>query len=219
MLSGRPATVQYSMRNPLPDDGPRDDLFAPAASERLALLRHHIQIAQGRAQAKGEAAGAGMTVLRQVLAPPGAMMLFLGLWEWLVRVNGWPNYKVASPSDLWPAFWKFRWLFLECGWQTLWRKVAGLLLAIVVGVGRGMVTGLSRTARAGLYPLLVGFDAIPKATVAPILALMFVVQHDMNTILNLFMISVSRSPFRCPSGCRRSNPNSATSCGLSARAG
>jgi len=130
-----------------------------------------------------------MTRARKILVPLAAMALFLLGWEWLVWVNGWPTYKMAAPSDLWPAFWKFRGLFLEYGWQTLWRTVAGLALAVVVGVALGMVMGFSRTARDGLYPLLVGFNAIPKATVVPILALMFVGQHDMNTILVAFMIS------------------------------
>ena len=130
-----------------------------------------------------------MTAVRKIAVPLAAMALFLLGWEWLVWANGWPTYKMAAPSDLWPAFWKFRWLFLEYGWQTLWRTVAGLALAIVVGVAIGMVMGFSRTVRDGLYPLLVGFNAIPKATVVPILALMFVGQHDMNTILVAFMIS------------------------------
>ena len=49
--------------------------------------------------------------------------------------------------------------------------------------------GVSRTMREALYPLLVGFNAIPKATVVPIVALMFVGAHDFNTILIAFMIS------------------------------
>ncbi|MEX5727743.1 NitT/TauT family transport system permease protein [Rhodovulum iodosum] len=127
--------------------------------------------------------------LRKVAVPAIAMVVVLVLWELLVWVQGWPNYKMASPSDLWPAFWKFRWLFLEYGWQTLWRTVAGLSLAVVFGVGLGMVMGFSRTMRDALYPLLVGFNAIPKATVVPIIALMFVGQHDMNTVLIAFLIS------------------------------
>jgi NitT/TauT family transport system permease protein len=130
-----------------------------------------------------------MNTLRKFMAPLIAIALFLAGWEWLVWANGWPTYKMAAPSDLWPAFWKFRGLFLEYGWQTLWRTVAGLALAIVFGVGVGMVMGFSRTVRDGIYPLLVGFNAVPKATVVPILALMFVGQHDMNTILVAFMIS------------------------------
>jgi NitT/TauT family transport system permease protein len=52
-----------------------------------------------------------------------------------------------------------------------------------------MIMGFSKILREGLYPLLVGFNAIPKATVVPIIALMFVGQHDLNTILIAFMIS------------------------------
>ena len=128
-------------------------------------------------------------MLRKIGVPVLAVVVFLVFWEWLVWVNGWPNYKMASPSDLVPAYTQYWELFLIYGWQTLWRTVAGLLLAIVVGVAIGMVMGLSKTVREGLYPLLVGFNAIPKATVVPVVALMFVGAHDMNTILIAFMIS------------------------------
>ena len=127
--------------------------------------------------------------MRQIAAPAFAIILFLIFWEALVWINAWPNYKMASPSDLWPAFWRFKWLFLTFGWETLWRTVVGLVIAIIVGVTFGMVMGFSRVVRDGLYPLLVGFNAIPKATVVPIVALMFVGQHDLNTILIAFMIS------------------------------
>jgi NitT/TauT family transport system permease protein len=127
--------------------------------------------------------------LRQIVVPTAAMIVFLILWEALVWVMGWPNYKMASPSDLVPAYERYWSLFLIYGWQTLWRTVVGLLLAVVVGTAIGMVMGFSRTMRDALYPLLVGFNAIPKATVVPIVALMFVGAHDFNTILIAFMIS------------------------------
>jgi len=127
--------------------------------------------------------------MRQYLIPSLAMIIFLIFWEVLVWVNDWPNYKMASPSDMWPAFWRFKELFFSYGWETLWRTVAGLLIAIVVGVFFGMIMGFSKVMREGLYPLLVGFNAIPKATVVPIVALMFVGQHDLNTVLIAFMIS------------------------------
>ena len=126
---------------------------------------------------------------RKVLIPLLAIVVFLIFWEALVWINNWPNYKMASPSDLVPAFKRYWPLFLSMGWQTLWRTVVGLLIAIVVGVLLGMVMGFSRTMREALYPLLVGFNAIPKATVVPIVALMFVGAHDFNTILIAFMIS------------------------------
>ncbi len=121
--------------------------------------------------------------------PVVAMIVFALFWEALVWINDWPNYVMASPSDLGPAFWQYRWMFLEYGWDTLWRTVVGLLLAIVFGVLIGMIMGFSRVMREALYPILVGFNAIPKATVVPVVALLFVGQHDMNTILIAFMIS------------------------------
>ena len=127
--------------------------------------------------------------LRKFLIPLLAIVIFLLLWEALVWVNDWPNYKMASPSDLVPAFQRYWQLFLTMGWQTLWRTVVGLLIAIVVGTLLGMIMGFSKTMREALYPLLVGFNAIPKATVVPIVALMFVGAHDFNTILIAFMIS------------------------------
>ena len=56
VLSGRPATTQYVMD--VASDSPRtlDDLYTPEAAERLNILRHQIEVAQGRAPADGEAA-------------------------------------------------------------------------------------------------------------------------------------------------------------------
>jgi NitT/TauT family transport system permease protein len=127
--------------------------------------------------------------MRHIFIPLYAIIIFLLFWEFIVWANGWPNYKMASPSDIWPAFWKFKALFFQYGWDTLWRTVAGLFLAVILGVFLGMIMGFSKILREGLYPLLVGFNAIPKATVVPIIALMFVGQHDLNTILIAFMIS------------------------------
>jgi len=128
-------------------------------------------------------------MLRKIAVPLIAVLIFLGLWEALVWVNDWPNYKMASPSDLPPAFWKYKTLFLTMGWETLWRTVAGLLLAVLVGTAIGIIIGFSKIARDALYPLLVGFNAIPKATLVPVISLIFIGQHDFNTVLMAFMIS------------------------------
>ncbi|MFN4099091.1 MAG: ABC transporter permease [Pararhodobacter sp.] len=126
---------------------------------------------------------------KKIAVPVAAMLVLLLSWEWLVWVNGWPTYRMAAPSDLWPAYQRYQNLFWSYGWQTLWRTVAGLMLAVVFGTFLGMIMGLSKMMNDALYPLLVGFNAIPKATVVPVIALMFVGQHDFNTILMAFMIS------------------------------
>ena len=157
-----------------------DDLYTNETTKSLAILRKQIEIAQ-KSMIKMN--------YNKITIPLISVFIFCIFWEWLVWINGWPNYKMASPSDLWPAFWKFRWLFLSYGWDTLWRTIVGLSLSVFVGVGFGIIMGFSKTMRIALYPLLVGFNAIPKATVVPVIALMFVGFHDMNTILIVIFIS------------------------------
>lgn len=128
-------------------------------------------------------------MIRSVGVPVAALIAFLLLWELIVWANGWPDFVMASPSDLPEAYAQFWPLFLEGGWQTLWRTVAGLLMAVIAGTLLGMVMGFSRIMRDGLYPLLVGFNAIPKATLVPVLALLFIGQHDFNTVMMAFLIS------------------------------
>ncbi|WP_066702654.1 ABC transporter permease [Celeribacter ethanolicus] len=130
-----------------------------------------------------------MKTFKKIATPTIAIVIFLAFWEFIVWVNQWPNYKMASPSDLIPAYAKYWNLFLIYGWQTLWRTVVGLLVAVVFGTLIGMIMGFSRTMRDALYPLLVGFNAIPKATVVPVIALILIGQHDLNTVLIAFMIS------------------------------
>ncbi|QPZ90545.1 ABC transporter permease [Thioclava electrotropha] len=126
---------------------------------------------------------------KKILTPILSIIAFLAIWEFIVWANGWPNYVMASPSDLPAAYVRYWNLFLIDSWQTLWRTVAGLAISIVFGTFLGMVMGFSRTARDALYPLLVGFNAVPKATVVPVLALLFIGAHDFNTVLMAFMIS------------------------------
>ncbi|MEO1275440.1 MAG: hypothetical protein AAFV96_08620, partial [Pseudomonadota bacterium] len=130
-----------------------------------------------------------MERLQRIAVPILAIILFTALWELLVWANGWPDFVMASPSDLPAAYIRFADLFLIGAWETLWRTVVGLLLAVIVGLLLGMIMGFSRVARDGLYPLLVGFNAIPKATLVPVLALLFIGQHDFNTVMMAFLIS------------------------------
>ena len=48
VLSGRPAHTQFVLDNTRSHRPTLDDLYTPEAAERLAILRHQIEIAQGR---------------------------------------------------------------------------------------------------------------------------------------------------------------------------
>lgn len=90
-----------------------------------------------------------MDLLRRIGVPLAAILIFLALWEGIVWWNGWPNYKMASPSDLPPAYGRYWQLFLTMGWQTLWRTVAGLGLAVIFGTLLGMVMGFRASPGTG----------------------------------------------------------------------
>lgn len=51
VLSGRPARTQYVLESHLKGKRSLDDLYTPESAEALNVLRHQIQIAQGRAVA------------------------------------------------------------------------------------------------------------------------------------------------------------------------
>lgn len=126
---------------------------------------------------------------QKIFVPLIAIAILVGFWEWLVWYKGWRTFQMAAPSDLWPAYQRYEPLFWRYGWETLWRTVVGLGISVVVGTFLGMIMGLSRVMNDALYPILVGFNAIPKATVVPIIALIFIGQHDFNTVLMAFLIS------------------------------
>ena len=72
VLSGRPARTQFVMD--IPDTGLRtlEDLYTPLAAERLNVLRHQIEVAQGRVPAEratGLPSGPGRPANETIMGP------------------------------------------------------------------------------------------------------------------------------------------------------
>lgn len=110
------------------------------------------------------------------------------IWEATVRVFGIAQYVLPAPSvilgsivEFWPAIWKN-------SLQTLYTTTVGFLLAIVGGLALGLLVGWSRSIYAGIYPLMVGFNAIPKVAVVPILVIWFGI-GTIPAVLTAFLIS------------------------------
>jgi hypothetical protein len=78
---------------------------------------------------------------------------------------------------------------LEAAWKTFWVTMLGFALSIVVGVLLGFLIGSSRLAYTALYPLMVAFNAVPKAAVVPILVVWFGIGLGPG-MLTAFLISV-----------------------------
>ena len=72
--------------------------------------------------------------------------------------------------------------------QTLWTTLAGFLIATVFGLLLGIAVGWHKAIYAGLYPVLIGFNSIPKVAVVPVLILWFGI-GTIPAILTAFLIS------------------------------
>ena len=72
--------------------------------------------------------------------------------------------------------------------HTLLTTMAGFALAVVVGVLLGILVGSSRLAYQGLYPLLVGFNSVPKVALVPVLVVWFGI-GTVPAVLTAFMLS------------------------------
>ena len=83
---------------------------------------------------------------------------------------------------------QYHWPLIRNAGHTLWMTTLGFVISIVFGLALGLLVGSSRLLYAGLNPLLVGFNSIPKVAVVPILVIWFGVGW-LPPVLTAFVIS------------------------------
>jgi NitT/TauT family transport system permease protein len=109
---------------------------------------------------------------RLELVMPWIVILgLLVVWQIVVQVFAIRPFVLPSPAAIVAAFFEYRAPIMDSALFTLVNTLTGFAIGIVVGVLIGILIGSSRLAYAGLYPLLVGINSVPKAAVVPILVL------------------------------------------------
>jgi NitT/TauT family transport system permease protein len=73
-------------------------------------------------------------------------------------------------------------------WHTLVTTLAGFGAAVGLGLLLGFAIGSSATVNDALYPLLVGFNSIPKAAVVPLLVMWFGI-GTVPAVLTAFLLA------------------------------
>jgi NitT/TauT family transport system permease protein len=128
------------------------------------------------------------TSLSVRLAPWIATIALFAFWEAACRIFNIPPFFLPPPSlvakafvEFWPAIYKNS-LF------TLSTTLVGFGMAVGFGLLLGLAVGWSRAIYAGVYPLMIGFNAIPKVAVVPILVLWFGIGF-IPAVLTAFLIS------------------------------
>jgi NitT/TauT family transport system permease protein len=154
----------------------------PARPHRRACARQgrHQAISTGRSRAMNSAS----RTLVALDAAGGRARAVAGHLFGLQRVG----VHLPEPGRIWNQLVEFRGLIAGHAWRTFWVTMVGFGIAIVVGVLLGFIIGSSRLAYAAVYPLMTGFNALPKAAFVPILVVWFGIGVGP-AILTAFLIS------------------------------
>jgi NitT/TauT family transport system permease protein len=122
------------------------------------------------------------------LAPFAFTIGFFILWELVCRVFNVSNFILPAPSTVLGAMNQYWWPLTRNAGHTLWMTMLGFGISIAFGLALGLLVGSSKLLYAGLNPLLVGFNSIPKVAVVPILVIWFGVGW-LPPVLTAFVIS------------------------------
>ena len=129
-----------------------------------------------------------MTKTFERWSPFVLLAIVLLLWQAIVAGFGIAEFIFPSPWQIALQFIEFKRPLIEAAWKTFWVTMLGFGLSIAVGVLLGFLVGSSRMAYAALYPLLVAFNAVPKAAIVPILVVWFGIGLGPG-VLTAFLIS------------------------------
>ena len=96
-------------------------------------------------------------------APLLLLVATIAVWQLVCSGFGVSEFIFPSPARIAEQTWEHRGAILGHAWRTFWVTMVGFGIAIVVGVLLGFLMGSSRLAYDAMYPLMTGFNALPKA--------------------------------------------------------
>lgn len=124
-----------------------------------------------------------------VKAAPWVLTISLFLiWEAICTGLSIPDYLMPAPSAIWVSGQEYAAPIMMHATQTLFTTLAGFGLAVIVGMLLGLAVGASPLVYKACYPLLVGFNSIPKVAFVPVLVVWFGI-GSIPAILTAFLIS------------------------------
>jgi NitT/TauT family transport system permease protein len=99
-----------------------------------------------------------------------------------------PSFVLPRPSLVVIALYERFGPIIDNSWTTLVRTLFGFAIAVVLGALLGIAIGSSRLVYRGLYPVLVGFNSIPKVAVVPVFVIWFGI-GTIPAVLTAFLVS------------------------------
>jgi NitT/TauT family transport system permease protein len=126
--------------------------------------------------------------LIKAIMPWAVMGGFLLIWELACIGFGVQEIVLPRPTRIFEVMVYRADILLRFCLETLWTTMAGFFLAIVFGLLLGLAVGASPFVYAGLYPLLIAFNAVPKVAIVPILMIWLGV-GALPAVITAFVIS------------------------------
>lgn len=124
---------------------------------------------------------------RKVL--PWAITLgFFVLWQVVCMAFRIDVFILPAPTAVIQSFLTYTGPIMTNALQTLFSTLVGFVIAVGFGLLLGLIVGASRTIYDGLYPVMVGFNSIPKVAVVPVLVIWFGI-GTIPAIVTAFVIS------------------------------
>jgi NitT/TauT family transport system permease protein len=124
----------------------------------------------------------------KVVSPTAFTVGLFVVWEVVCKLFAVPMTILPAPSVIFDALVQYKAPIIENSWVTLWTTLVGFAMATVFGLLLGIAVGWHKAIYAGIYPLLVGFNSVPKVAVVPVLILWFGL-GEVPAILTAFLIS------------------------------
>ena len=110
------------------------------------------------------------------------------VWELACRAFAIRSFILPAPTVIAQAMSAYAWPLIDHSWWTLLSTLVGFGIAVAGGMLIGVAIGYSTLVYKGLYPLLVGFNAVPKVALVPILVLWFGIGF-VPAVITAFVIS------------------------------
>ncbi len=124
----------------------------------------------------------------QTLMPWLVVFGLFGVWEFACIAFSIPEFVLPRPTVVFRTMADFAGPLWQHSSYTLFTTVIGFALAVVGGVLLGLAVGASPLVYHGLYPVLIGFNAIPKVAIVPVLVVWFGI-GTVPAIITAFAIS------------------------------
>ena len=124
----------------------------------------------------------------EAIMPWALIAAMFVLWEVTCIAFRIDTFVLPRPTEVVASIVKRRDVLAWHALHTFYTTMLGFVLAVVGGVLLGALVGSSRLLYKGLYPLLIGFNSIPKVAVVPVLVIWFGI-GVVPAVLTAFMVS------------------------------